>query len=281
LVSKDTTDSTVLAPFAVDRSPLNTSLHSQGVRPSSGPASRGRKHFCHGPSHGSFPQHRGTLARASVDSGRALQPRDEVVPIAAAPYHVIEVPDVRSNDIDVSEQSGPRGPSVSSSCDQVHGSLCRRRWWSAKLGVVPAGLGWVLAEPDLEAIFSQVVSYACLHLFRRAVPTSKIAMPFQKRHAPRQVRRVLSSYVELVVDSWSPQISDESSYHLRTPSDAVTFKLCSLRTGASKSIAHVYLPFESWRCSPSVVARLLACVTISPTSRRRRAASNTAPPLIV
>ena len=33
------------------------SLHSPGVRPSSEPASRGRERFCHGPSHGPFPQH--------------------------------------------------------------------------------------------------------------------------------------------------------------------------------------------------------------------------------
>ena len=50
------------------------SLHSQGVRPSSEPASRGREHFCYSPSHGSFPQHRRTLARACLSGGRALQP---------------------------------------------------------------------------------------------------------------------------------------------------------------------------------------------------------------
>ena len=40
-----------------------SSLHSEGVRPSSGHASRGREHFCHGPSHRSFPQHRRTVAQ--------------------------------------------------------------------------------------------------------------------------------------------------------------------------------------------------------------------------
>ena len=55
------------------------SLHSQGVRPSSEPAGRGREHFCHGPSHGSFPQHRRTLARACLSGGRALQPAHAAV----------------------------------------------------------------------------------------------------------------------------------------------------------------------------------------------------------
>ena len=55
---------------SVQRSPL----HSEGVRPSSEPASRGREHFCDGPSHGSFPQHHRPLARAGLESGRALQP---------------------------------------------------------------------------------------------------------------------------------------------------------------------------------------------------------------
>ena len=55
---------------SVQRSPL----HSQGVRPSSDPANRGREHFCDGPGDGSFPQHRCTLARACLESRRAFQP---------------------------------------------------------------------------------------------------------------------------------------------------------------------------------------------------------------
>ena len=41
---------------------------------------------------------RPSVAGCALRRGSDLHRRDEVVPIAAAPHHVIEVPDVRSND---------------------------------------------------------------------------------------------------------------------------------------------------------------------------------------
>ncbi len=48
---------------SVQRSPL----HSQGVRPSSDPANRGREHFCHG------PDSRNTIARWLERASRAAE----------------------------------------------------------------------------------------------------------------------------------------------------------------------------------------------------------------
>ena len=52
------------------------SLHPTGVRPRSQLTRRRREHFCDGPGHGPFPQHRRALARAGLDGRKALQRPD-------------------------------------------------------------------------------------------------------------------------------------------------------------------------------------------------------------
>ena len=47
------------------------SLHPTGVRPRSQLTRRRREHFCDGPGHGPFPQHRRALARAGLDGACA------------------------------------------------------------------------------------------------------------------------------------------------------------------------------------------------------------------